>query len=56
MGMAFIYGELIRKKLKTFEDVPVWFRENVYKELVRRGFEAMAIVDGKPYKEVEDKN
>ncbi|WP_299032436.1 CD1375 family protein [uncultured Anaerococcus sp.] len=49
--MAKIYVRLITRGLKTFEDIPEWYRENVYQELVNQGLEDLAIIDGKPYKE-----
>lgn len=49
MGMSYIYGELIEMGVKTFEYVPVWFRDEVYKELQRRGIEDKAIINEEPY-------
>lgn len=47
--MERIYVILIKKHLKTFEQVPDWFKNEVYAELERQGLLRYAIVNGKPY-------
>lgn len=49
MGIVYIYGELIQRGLKEFEKVPLRIRNEVYEELVRRGIEDKAIINGEPY-------
>ena len=51
--MPKIYVRCIGRGLKTFKDVPYWYREEVYQELVRQGKTEWAVIDGKPYKESE---
>ena len=52
--MPKIYVRCLRRGLKTFEDIPDWYRDNVYRELVRQGLEELAVINGEPYTPNQD--
>lgn len=48
--MPKIYVRCLRRGLKTFEDIPDWYRNHVYQELVNQGLEDLAVINGEPYR------